>query len=101
MQLDLPDLETMFGAFERKDSNFEGIFFVAVKTTGIFCRPTCPARKPKRENIEFYPSTRDALLNGYRPCKKCHPLEIKGEFPDWLKSLMKEVDGNLDYKSIF
>ena len=98
MQPNLPDSETMFRAFERKDSNFEGIFFVAVKTTGIFCRPTCPARKPKRENIEFYPSTRDALLNGYRPCKKCHPLEIKGEFPDWLKILMREVECNIDYK---
>ena len=98
MQTNLPDPETMFQAFDRKDSNFEGIFFVAVKTTGIFCRPTCPARKPKRENIEFYSSTRDALLNGYRACKKCHPLEIKGEFPDYLKTLMKEIDNNLDYK---
>jgi len=98
MQQNLPDLETMYDAFERKDSNFEGIFFIAVKTTGIFCRPTCPARKPKRENIEFYSSTRDALLNGYRPCKKCHPLEVKGEFPNWLKSLMKEIDKNLEYK---
>ena len=53
MQPTLPDLETMFKAFERKDSNFEGIFFVAVKTTGIFSRPTCPARNPNRENIEF------------------------------------------------
>ena len=51
MLSNLPDSQTMFTAFEKKDPSFEGIFFVAVKTTGIFCRPTCPARKPKRENI--------------------------------------------------
>ena len=54
----LPDNETMYKALINKSSQFEGIFFVGVKTTGIFCRPTCYARKPKRENVEFFSSVR-------------------------------------------
>jgi AraC family transcriptional regulator of adaptative response/methylated-DNA-[protein]-cysteine methyltransferase len=65
---------------------------VGVKTTGIFCRPTCTARKPKKQNVEFYGSTHEALLDGYRPCKICHPLGQQGEYPQWLKPLMKEID---------
>jgi AraC family transcriptional regulator, regulatory protein of adaptative response / methylated-DNA-[protein]-cysteine methyltransferase len=92
MNYSLPDEATMYKAFLNKDSNFEGLFFVAVVTTGIFCRPTCTARKPKRENILFLPSAREALLQGYRPCKVCAPLGYKGELPDWLKPLMKEIE---------
>jgi AraC family transcriptional regulator of adaptative response/methylated-DNA-[protein]-cysteine methyltransferase len=90
----LPDKKTMYQALLDKDSSYEGIFFVAVKTTGIFCRPTCTARKPKRENVEYYGSTRDALLHGYRPCKVCKPLGAKGEVPAWLRPLLEEVDRN-------
>jgi len=52
----------------------EGIFFVGVKTTGVVCRPTCPARKQKFENCEFFESAQEALLASYRPCKRCKPL---------------------------
>jgi AraC family transcriptional regulator, regulatory protein of adaptative response / methylated-DNA-[protein]-cysteine methyltransferase len=81
----------LYSALVNKDSSFEGIFVVGVKTTGIFCRPTCTARKPKRENVEFFPSAREALLYGYRPCMVCHPLEPKGVVPDWLKPLLGEI----------
>ncbi len=90
----LPDNDLMYQALLHKDSHFEGIFFVGVKTTGIFCRPTCSARKPKQENVEFFGSTREALLYGYRPCKICHPLGQKGDLPDWLKPLIEEVNTN-------
>lgn len=87
----LPDITTMQRAFYQKDCNFEGIFFVAVKTTGIFCRPTCTARKPKEKNIEFFSSSLEALLQGYRPCKICRPLEYKGAIPEWLRPLLEEI----------
>jgi len=90
----LPDRQTMYQALVNKDSQFEGIFFAAIKTTGIFCRPTCTARKPKPENVEYFPSTKLAIDNGYRPCKVCHPMQLKGEFPDWLKGLMGEIADN-------
>ena len=88
------DDETMYDAFVRRDGSYEGIFFVAVKTTGIFCRPTCRARRPKRENVEFYPSAREALLDGYRPCKICKPLESLGSAPDYIQELIDRVAAN-------
>jgi AraC family transcriptional regulator of adaptative response/methylated-DNA-[protein]-cysteine methyltransferase len=88
----LPDGRTLYAALVNKDSDFEGIFVAAIKTTSIFCRPTCTARKPKRENVEFFASARDALLHGYRPCKVCAPLEHKGAAPGWLKPLLAAID---------
>ena len=87
----LPDAETLYTALLQRDSTFEGIFVVGVKTTGVFCRPTCRARMPKRENVEFFPSARDALLHGYRPCKICTPLEYEGSPPAWLRPLLDEI----------
>ena len=88
----LPDADTMFEAFVNRDAEFEGIFLTGVRTTGIFCRTTCTARKPKRENVEFFTRAGDALAAGYRPCKRCTPMEAKGSIPDWLKPLMDAVD---------
>lgn len=82
----------MLRAFSDRDTTFEGVFFTAVLTTGIFCRPSCPARKPKPENVEFYATSRDALLAGYRPCRRCSPLRPAGENPDWLKPVIDAVD---------
>ena len=90
----LPDHDTMYQALLEKDSSYEGIFVVGVKTTGIFCRPTCTARKPKKENVEFYPSANAALQYGFRPCKLCNPMGYKGDIPEWLKPLMDEVISN-------
>lgn len=90
----LPSKTVMYNALLERDSSFEGIFFVGVKTTGIFCRPTCHAKKPKLQNIEFFDSAKDAMLKGYRACKLCHPLEVSGKFPDWLSPLMEEIEKN-------
>ncbi len=90
----MPSESTMLDAFYGRDPSFDGVFVTAVRTTGIFCRPTCPARKPRRENISFFPTPREALLEGYRPCRRCHPLERAGEAPEWLRPLLKEVDGD-------
>lgn len=84
--------DVFYSALSRRDSTFEGIFVVAVMTTGIFCRPTCSARMPKRENVEFFPSAREALLHGYRPCKICKPMEHAGTPPEWLRPLLEEID---------
>lgn len=90
----LPDKEIMYQALAQKDSHFEGVFFAAIKTTGIFCRPTCTARKPKAENVEYYASVKEALDHGYRPCKVCRPLQMKGAAPEWLQNLLREVQEN-------
>lgn len=75
-----------------RDSAYEGVFFVAVKTTAVFCRPTCPARKPKIDNVEFFGSVTEALSSGYRPCKRCRPMEPDGKAPRWLAGLLDQVD---------
>ncbi len=88
----LPTVKEMYRALASRDAEYDGVFFAAVRTTGIFCRPTCTAKKPKRDNVEFYGSTRDALLAGYRPCKRCRPLELNGKAPSWLGPLLAEVE---------
>jgi len=60
----LPPTETMYRALVNRDSSFEGIFFVGVRTTGIFCRPTCAAKKPARENVDFFASSSEAVESG-------------------------------------
>lgn len=94
----LPAARIMYKALLNRDSSFEGVFFVAVKTTGIFCRPTCPARKPKEENVEFFSSTQEALLAGYRACARCQPLERDKQAPELVKRLCTEVEKSPDGK---
>lgn len=83
-----------YKALVEKDKSFEGVFIVGVKTTGIFCRPTCTARKPKQENVEFFATTKDAILKGYRPCKICHPMENLGETPEYINKVIELLDKN-------
>jgi len=90
--------QIMYKALVDKDVSYEGTFFAAVKTTGIFCRPTCTARKPKKENVEFYSTTKEAILKGYRPCKVCNPLEKLGETPNYIKNILKELNDNPSLK---
>lgn len=81
----------MYEALVNKDSSFEGVFFAAVTTTGIFCRPTCTARKPKPENVRFFPTAKSALAYGFRPCKVCRPMEPDGAHPEWIRPLIAAV----------
>ncbi|MBD8018033.1 bifunctional transcriptional activator/DNA repair enzyme AdaA [Kaistella pullorum] len=83
--------EIMYQASFAKNPEFEGVFWMGVKTTGIFCRPTCTARKPKFENVEFFNTTKEAILKGYRPCKVCKPLENPDETPVGIQSLLNEL----------
>jgi len=82
----------MLEAMLTSDPSYDGVFFTAVRTTGIFCRPTCPARKPKPENVEFFSSADEALAAGYRPCKRCRPLQLPADTPDWVNSILSRAD---------
>src|SRR5262245_54344544 len=88
----IPSIKEMQHAYERKDSSYDGIFFLAVRTTGIFCRPSCPARKPLARNVDYFSSARDALFAGYRPCKRCRPLDTNGRPPEWIGRVLMLVD---------
>lgn len=89
---EMPPRDEMYRALFDRDSEYEGVFFVGVRTTGIFCRPTCSARKPKPENVDYYRTANDALAAGFRACKKCKPLEVFGAAPEWLDSLLQKVE---------
>lgn len=81
-----------YEALLQRRSDHEGVFFVGVTTTGIFCRPTCPARKPRFEHCEFFPSAQEALLASYRPCKRCQPLSLPGTHHDAIAALIDAVE---------
>ena len=70
------DVDSAWAAFERRDRSWDGRVIGAVKTTGIYCKPSCPARRPKREHVEFFASADEARAAGYRSCLRCKPDEV-------------------------
>ncbi len=84
MALDMErDRNRCYRALKSRDSRFDGRFFTGVRTTGIYCRPICPARLPKLENVIFYRCAAAAEEAGFRPCKRCRPETAPGT-PPWL-----------------
>jgi AraC family transcriptional regulator of adaptative response/methylated-DNA-[protein]-cysteine methyltransferase len=94
----LPPPDTMYRALVDRDASFEGIFYAAVRTTGIFCRPTCPAKKPAGENVDFFATTSEALHGGYRPCMRCNPMDPDKRVPQLIERLREEVERAPDGK---
>src|SRR5215213_4163563 len=88
----LPPADLMYRALRDRDSTFEGIFVAGIRTTGIFCRPTCHAKKPAPQNVEFFATPSDALLGGYRPCLRCQPMDPAQPAPPLINRLRAEVE---------
>lgn len=86
--------QEFYQALLDKNTHYEGVFFVGIKTTGIFCRPTCPARKPKFENCEFYRMAQEALLASFRPCMRCRPLSHPNHVSDLVHTLIDAVEAD-------
>jgi AraC family transcriptional regulator of adaptative response/methylated-DNA-[protein]-cysteine methyltransferase len=86
--------QVYYQALLDKKSEYEGLFYVGVKTTGVFCRPTCPARKPKYENCEFFQTAQEALLASFRPCKRCRPLSHPNQVSELVTTLVNAVEDN-------
>ena len=78
----IEDPDRCYQAAHSKDARFDGWFFCAVTSTGIYCRPSCPARTPKRENMRFYPTAAAAQQAGFRACLRCRPDATPGS-PEW------------------
>lgn len=92
------DIDKYYDMLVEKNSNYEGVFFVGVKTTGILCRPTCPAKKPLKENCEFFSTAKEALLASYRPCKRCEPLSNPTKLSPAVKLLVDAIEKNPEKK---
>ncbi|MDY7109642.1 MAG: methylated-DNA--[protein]-cysteine S-methyltransferase [Planctomycetota bacterium] len=88
----LPPEKEMHRAVLVRDASYDGLFFVAVKSTGIFCRPVCPARKPKAENVEYFATAGEAVRAGYRPCKRCTPMDMHRTPPAWVRPLLDAIE---------
>ncbi len=76
------DVERCYRVVTARDSRFDGQFIMAVRTTGIYCRPSCPASTPKAQNVRFFPTSAAAQANGFRACRRCLPDAVPGS-PDW------------------
>ena len=76
------DAEACYRAVKSRDRRFDGVFYTAVRTTGIYCRPSCPARTPAYANVTFHPTAAAAQAAGYRACKRCLPDATPGS-PEW------------------
>ena len=88
----LPEAEICQRARKARDPRFDGRFYVAVLTTGIYCRPVCPARMPAEENVRYYPSPASAQDAGFRPCLRCRP-ETARRLPEWTLASQTVVRG--------
>lgn len=83
-----------YTALVEKNPHYDGVFFAGITSTGIFCHATCKAKKPKFENCEFFLTSEEALLSGYRPCKRCNPLSYPHEIPEEILKMVEAVEAD-------
>ena len=93
------DMDWAFDAFDRRDRSLDGQFVGAVKTTGIYCKPSCPARRPLRENVEFFWTAAEAIAAGYRSCLRCKPDEV-GRDREAVAAALKLIEESDDALSL-
>ncbi|SMP35533.1 AraC family transcriptional regulator, regulatory protein of adaptative response / methylated-DNA-[protein]-cysteine methyltransferase [Roseibium denhamense] len=93
-----PDFDTLYDALLARDPGYDGRAFVCVASTGIFCRLTCPARKPKRENCTFYETVYECMEAGFRPCKRCRPTTPQASSDPVVKSMVEALEKHPGYR---
>jgi AraC family transcriptional regulator of adaptative response/methylated-DNA-[protein]-cysteine methyltransferase len=89
------DNEARWQATEQRNARFDGLFVYAVRSTGIYCRPTCPSRRPRREQVEFFDACDDAEAAGFRPCHRCRPRDVAREIAT-TDAVCRYIDAHLD-----
>ncbi len=94
MLFELPDHDTLYEALVNRDIRYDGQAFVGVTSTGIFCRLTCAARKPKTENCRFFDSVATCVQEGFRPCKRCRPLGKEAQMEPAIETLLDALKKN-------
>ena len=90
----LLDAELCWTAVSQRNRDRDGQFYYGVLTTGVYCRPSCPSRMPKRANVRFYDSPRAAEADGLRACLRCKPLEAANAQPEWIARLCRHIDAH-------
>jgi AraC family transcriptional regulator of adaptative response/methylated-DNA-[protein]-cysteine methyltransferase len=92
MLFDLPNPDALYEALVARDPLYDGRAYVGVATTGVFCRLTCPARKPNRENCRFFATAADCIEAGFRPCKRCRPLAPAADCDPAMRTLLDALE---------
>ncbi|WP_415403335.1 bifunctional transcriptional activator/DNA repair enzyme AdaA [Tateyamaria sp. SN3-11] len=98
MLFDLPSHNTLYKALLARDASYDGQVYVCVSSTGVFCRLTCPARKPKQENCTFFGTVGECIEAGFRACKRCHPLAPMALADPAIAALLAALDERPDYR---
>lgn len=98
MMFDLPSDTALYDALINRDTRFDGHAYVGVTSTGVFCRLSCPARKPKRENCRFFDRVSGAIDAGFRPCKRCHPLGPAAAADAGIQTLLAALEQRPTYR---
>ncbi|WOI54506.1 trifunctional transcriptional activator/DNA repair protein Ada/methylated-DNA--[protein]-cysteine S-methyltransferase [Parvularcula sp. LCG005] len=98
MMFDAINEDALYDALVARDGQYEGRYFVGVTSTGIFCRLTCPARKPLRENCQFFPTIGQCIEAGFRPCKRCSPLGPAAEADPMIANLLTALHAAPDHR---
>jgi len=98
MLFDLPDHDTLYQAIVDRDDRYDGLAYVGVTTTGIFCRLNCPAPNPKSENCQFFASAGDCIEAGFRACKRCRPLEPMAAADPVIRTLLAALDERPEHR---
>jgi len=98
MMFDLPDSHTLYQALLTRDAAYDGRAYVGVSSTGIFCRLTCPARKPKFENCQFFATPGACIEAGFRACKRCHPLNAAAGNDPMVRRLLEALEARPAYR---
>jgi AraC family transcriptional regulator, regulatory protein of adaptative response / DNA-3-methyladenine glycosylase II len=100
------DFESCYRLSDSRDTRYDGIFFIAATSTKLYCRPSCPARQPKRANVRFYPTAAAAQSAGFRACKRCRPDAAPGS-PEWnwradsvARAMRLIADGTVDREGV-
>src|SRR5262245_24410706 len=104
-EIQMPSIEICDRARASRDARFDGLFFIAVRSTGVYCRPVCPAPTAKRQNIVYYPTAAAAAAAGYRPCLRCRPelspeIRVHGNEDAIHRALALIAEGALQGSSI-
>ena len=94
MVVEMLTREKMIAAMIDRESRYDGVFYTGVVTTGIYCLPSCKARKPKPVNVVFFGDKDAAVASGFRACKRCKPHLFPDTGPDWMKSCLRYLEGN-------
>ena len=98
MLFDLPDDETLYQALVARDDRYDGQVYVCVASTGVFCRLTCPARKPLRGNCTFRATIGECIEAGFRACRRCHPLQAAANADPAIRALLAALDERPDIR---